>query len=101
MLEVPLDYDEPGGTKIKLALSRVLHTTKRDQGVMLVNPGGPGGSGLGLSTLGGSVPDGAGDSYDWIGFDPRGVGARPCPRSACDPKFAGYDRPATSRPARR
>ena len=39
------------------------------------------------------VPNGAGDGYDWIGFDPRGVGdVRP--RGRCDPTFAGYDRPA-------
>lgn len=92
LLEVPLDYDEPGGTTIKLALSRVLHTTKRDQGIMLVNPGGPGGSELGLSTLGRAVPDGAGDSYDWIGFDPRGVGASE-PAVSCDPTYLGYGRP--------
>lgn len=91
-ITVPLDYDHAGGTKIKIAVSRVLHTGKKDQGVMLVNPGGPGGSGLGLATLGQSVPDGAGDSYDWIGFDPRGVGDSE-PAVSCDPKFAGYDRP--------
>jgi pimeloyl-ACP methyl ester carboxylesterase len=90
-IEVPLDYDHPG-TKIKIAISRVLHTTKQDQGVMLVNPGGPGGSGLGLATLGEHVPHGAGDSYDWIGFDPRGVGESE-PAVSCDPTFAGYDRP--------
>jgi len=89
---VPLDYDHPDGTKIKIAISRVAHTTEKDQGVMLVNPGGPGGSGLGLATLGQYVPDGAGDSYDWIGFDPRGVGASE-PSVSCDPTFAGYDRP--------
>ncbi|GAA3554199.1 alpha/beta hydrolase [Microlunatus spumicola] len=89
---VPLDYDHPDGTKIKIAISRVAHTTKQDQGVMLVNPGGPGGSGLGLATLGQYVPDGAGDSYDWIGFDPRGVGDSE-PAVSCDPTFAGYDRP--------
>ncbi|MGI3784995.1 MAG: alpha/beta hydrolase [Janthinobacterium lividum] len=91
-VEVPLDYDHTSGTKIKIAVSRILHTTKKYQGVMLVNPGGPGGSGLGLATLGQYVPDGAGDSYDWIGFDPRGVGASE-PAVSCDPKFAGYDRP--------
>ncbi|RYZ32292.1 MAG: alpha/beta hydrolase, partial [Propionibacteriaceae bacterium] len=89
---VPLDYAHPGGTKIKIAVSRVLHTAKKYQGVMLVNPGGPGGSGLGLATLGQYVPDGAGDGYDWIGFDPRGVGDSE-PAVSCDPEFAGYDRP--------
>ncbi|MGI3783960.1 MAG: alpha/beta hydrolase [Janthinobacterium lividum] len=91
-ITVPLDYGHPSGTKIKIAVSRVLHTTKKYQGVMLVNPGGPGGSGLGLATLGEYVPHGAGDSYDWIGFDPRGVGESE-PAVSCDPKFAGYDRP--------
>jgi pimeloyl-ACP methyl ester carboxylesterase len=91
-ITVPLDYGHPSGTKIKIAVSRILHTTKKYQGVMLVNPGGPGGSGLGLVTLGDDVPRGAGDSYDWIGFDPRGVGESE-PAVSCDPKFAGYDRP--------
>ena len=50
---------------------------------MLVNPGGPGGSGLGLSILGEYVPNGVGDAYDWIGFDPRGVGASK-PSLTCD-----------------
>lgn len=40
------------------------------QGVMLVNPGGPGGSGLELARLGAFVPGNGGDPYDWIGFDP-------------------------------
>lgn len=73
-LEVPLDYAKPGGEKISIAVSRVKHKAAESQGVMLVNPGGPGGSGLGLSTLGRAVPKKAGEEYDWIGFDPRGVG---------------------------
>jgi pimeloyl-ACP methyl ester carboxylesterase len=91
-LEVPLDYGNPSGAKISLAVSRVLHTTPESQGVMLVNPGGPGGSGLGLSVLGKNVPNHAGDSYDWIGFDPRGVGASK-PALSCEPDYFGYDRP--------
>ena len=45
---VPLDYDHPNGTKIQLAVSRIMHKTPdaQAQGPMLVNPGGPGGSGL-------------------------------------------------------
>ena len=48
MLTLPLDYDDPHGTTISLALSRVKHTVPDDQyqGIMLLNPGGPGGSGL-------------------------------------------------------
>ena len=92
-LEVPLDYQDPLGAKISLAVSRVRHTGADYQGVMLVNPGGPGGSGLGLSALGRAVPKGAGDSYDWIGFDPRGVGSSR-PALSCDPGQFGYDRPA-------
>jgi pimeloyl-ACP methyl ester carboxylesterase len=93
-LKVPLDHDRPGGPKIGLALSRVKHTVPdaRYQGVMLVNPGGPGGSGLGLATLGGAIPDGAGAAYDWIGFDPRGVGAS-SPALTCDPDVAQGPRP--------
>jgi pimeloyl-ACP methyl ester carboxylesterase len=94
MLAVPLDYDHPNGTKIQLAVSRIRHTVPDAayQGIMLVNPGGPGGSGLGLATLGASVPKGAGDAYDWIGFDPRGVGAS-VPSLSCDPSYFSGDRP--------
>jgi pimeloyl-ACP methyl ester carboxylesterase len=95
-LTVPLDYAKPSGAKIQLAVSRVRHTTTdpaKYQGVMLVNPGGPGGSGYALSTIGGLVPDRAGGAYDWIGFDPRGVGASK-PALTCDNKYEGYRRPA-------
>ncbi|MGW3138238.1 alpha/beta hydrolase, partial [Streptomyces sp. NPDC001139] len=48
-LKVPLDHDDPHGRQITLALSRVKHTTKKSLGPLLVNPGGPGGSGLTLA----------------------------------------------------
>ncbi|NIH81086.1 alpha/beta hydrolase [Amycolatopsis viridis] len=92
-LAVPLDYQDPAGAKISLAVSRVRHTNSDYQGVMLVNPGGPGGSGLELSALGRAVPKGAGNSYDWVGFDPRGVGSSR-PALSCDPGHFGYNRPA-------
>jgi len=91
---VPLDYADPTGKTIELAVSRIKHTVPAAeyQGVMLVNPGGPGGSGLRLSVLGALVPERAGAAYDWIGFDPRGVGASR-PMLTCDAKYFGYDRP--------
>jgi pimeloyl-ACP methyl ester carboxylesterase len=91
-LEVPLDHADPAARKIELAVSRIRHTAADYQGVMLVNPGGPGGAGLTLSVLGEYVPEGAGKAYDWIGFDPRGVGASE-PALSCDSTYAGYDRP--------
>ena len=86
-LKVPLDWKKPTGPKISLAVSMVKHTSSdaKYQGVMLTNPGGPGGSGLWMSTLGSYVPNHAGDTYDWIGFDPRGVGdSRPLLRCIGD-----------------
>ncbi|GIF12733.1 alpha/beta hydrolase [Actinoplanes teichomyceticus] len=93
-LVVPLDYAKPNGTKIKIAVSRIKHKSSdaQYQGVMLTNPGGPGGSGLGLPVIGESVPNGAGDLYDWIGFDPRGVGSS-VPALSCDTEYFGYNRP--------
>ncbi|MCW2756532.1 MAG: peptidase [Nocardioidaceae bacterium] len=94
LLTVPLDYAKPNGTKIKIAVSRIAHKTSdaAAQGIMLVNPGGPGGSGLTLSRLGAFVPKGGGDPYDWIGFDPRGVGSSQ-PSLACDGNYFPYARP--------
>ncbi|MCZ4498069.1 MAG: peptidase [Marmoricola sp.] len=91
---VPLDYAHPDGVQIELAVSRVLHTVPdaQYQGVMLVNPGGPGASGLTQSLLGQFVPGGVGNAYDWIGFDPRGVGSS-IPALSCDPDY--FTPPAT------
>jgi pimeloyl-ACP methyl ester carboxylesterase len=93
-LTVPLDYKKPTGTKIKLAVSRIKHTVPaaKYQGVMLTNPGGPGGSGLTLSVLGQYVPGGVGGAYDWIGFDPRGVGSS-IPALTCNGNYFKAPRP--------
>jgi pimeloyl-ACP methyl ester carboxylesterase len=96
---VPRDYAHPHAKMIKIAVSRVRHTVKQShyQGVMLVNPGGPGGSGRSLSVLGPIISldfrrKDAGGAYDWVGFDPRGVGAS-VPSVSCEPTYLGPDRP--------
>ncbi|MEV6021564.1 alpha/beta hydrolase [Streptomyces sp. NPDC052036] len=72
---VPLDYANPRGRQITVALSRVPHTAKTSQGPLLVNPGGPGGSGLKLAGfVASALPKAVAAQYDVIGFDPRGVG---------------------------
>jgi pimeloyl-ACP methyl ester carboxylesterase len=96
-LSVPLDYSKPSGTQIKLAVSRIRHTSKHYQGILLTNPGGPGGSGLNLNAF--LIPvlkqEGfkqAANDYDWIGFDPRGVGSSK-PAITCIPSYFHPDRP--------
>ena len=75
-VEVPLDYDDPDGQTIELALK--MHPADGDNplGNLFINPGGPGGSGIDLvEGLYGYIPSEITDAYNLIGFDPRGVGA--------------------------
>ena len=88
-LKVPVNYADPNGRKLTLALSMAPATAPKSQqqGIMLVNPGGPGASGLSLAAAvqQGISPQVARD-YDIVGFDPRGVGAS-VPELSCDPTF--------------
>lgn len=75
-LEVPLDYENPDGRTVQIALLRV-PATGEPIGSLLLNPGGPGFSGMSHATL---VADTLGEHpvterFDLVGFDPRGVGA--------------------------
>ena len=94
-LSVPVDYAKPGGRRISLALDMIPATAPRSQqqGVLLVNPGGPGGSGLSLAA---EVAQGLSPSvaaqYDIVGFDPRGVGSS-VPALSCDRSFFDGPRP--------
>ncbi|MET7473357.1 alpha/beta hydrolase [Streptomyces sp. NPDC005648] len=92
-LKVPLDHRRPYGKQITLALSRVPHTAPKSQGPLLVNPGGPGGSGLTLAGfVASSLPKAVAAQYDVIGFDPRGVG-RSKPALDCKPGYFNPVRP--------
>jgi pimeloyl-ACP methyl ester carboxylesterase len=94
-LQVPLNYADPGGRKITLALSMAPATAPaaRQQGVMLVNPGGPGAAGRSFAgfVAAGVSPQVRAD-YDIVGFDPRGVGGS-VPALSCDPNFFRGVRP--------
>ncbi|MGZ2359561.1 alpha/beta hydrolase [Streptomyces sp. 372A] len=89
----PLDHDDPAGRQVTLALTRVPHTSKTFQGPLLVNPGGPGGSGLSMAPfVAASLPKAVASQYDVIGFDPRGVG-RSRPALDCLPGYFDPVRP--------
>jgi pimeloyl-ACP methyl ester carboxylesterase len=74
-LRVPLDYRRPGGRQISVTVSRIPATDPAQRrGVLLMNPGGPGGQGLTMpSEAQATVSKPVLAGYDLIGFDPRGV----------------------------
>ena len=77
VVQVPADYRDPEAGSIRIAVN-VHRATSPDQriGYLLVNPGGPGGSGVDFAfgvALGG-YPDEILGRFDIVGFDPRGVG---------------------------
>lgn len=92
IVRVPLDYDKPDGTLIDVAVSKLPAADKgRRHGVLLLNPGGPGLSGLDMpGTLAPTLPRSILDGYDLVGFDPRGV-EHSTPQSCGlkDPSVAG------------
>lgn len=73
---VPLDYGDPAGPTITIALSRLAASdSTRRRGALLVNRGGPGASGLLLPlTMHAAMGEAVRATYDLIGFDPRFVG---------------------------
>src|SRR6476646_7771421 len=74
-LSVPIDYAKPGGDVAQIAMVR-FKATGQKIGSLVVNPGGPGSSGVetaeSMVTL---LPQSIRERFDFVGFDPRGVGS--------------------------
>ena len=73
-VSVPIDYAKPGGKTMRIAIAR---RAAKDQahkiGSLLMDPGGPGASGIDLiESI--PLPSAITDRFDIVGFDPRGVG---------------------------
>ena len=76
-MEVPMDYRNIDGRKIKIELIRKPAENKKQKlGVLLVNPGGPGASGMNIVRDSASAvfPPEILERFDIIGWDPRGAG---------------------------
>jgi len=73
---VPLDYNNPGGQTITIALKKLPASDgDAEHGSLFTNPGGPGGSGIReLEAQATALPEELRAGYDIVGFDPRGVG---------------------------
>lgn len=73
LLSVPVDYDDPDGDVARIALIRFPATGDKI-GSLVINPGGPGESGVeAAASITPSLPDSVRERFDIVGFDPRGV----------------------------
>ncbi len=75
-IQVPADYRDPEAGSIRIAVN-VHRATSPDKriGYLLVNPGGPGGSGVQFVFVKSArFSDAIIEHFDIVGFDPRGVG---------------------------
>ncbi|MBP0935503.1 alpha/beta hydrolase [Streptomyces goshikiensis] len=76
-MKAPLDYAKPGsGQDIDIAVARRQASGPGKRlGSLVVNPGGPGGSGIGYlqAYAGIGYPAAVRAQYDMVSFDPRGV----------------------------
>jgi pimeloyl-ACP methyl ester carboxylesterase len=84
----PMDWSNPGDAEIELALVRQPASGSK-LGSLLVNPGGPGGSGYDfvLDSVDYATSERLQGSYDIVGFDPRGVGRSSAVSCYDDPAF--------------
>ncbi|WP_432484408.1 alpha/beta hydrolase [Kineococcus esterisolvens] len=76
-LTVPVDYAEPSGATASLAVVRLRTDAAGDDrlGSLVLNPGGPGASGVEYARAAANVvTDDVRGHFDVVGFDPRGVG---------------------------
>jgi pimeloyl-ACP methyl ester carboxylesterase len=73
-LVVPVDYANPAKSTLNIAVVRLKASGKRI-GSVVINPGGPGGSGIDYALAADRVITGSvRERFDVVGFDPRGVG---------------------------
>ncbi|WP_406157331.1 alpha/beta hydrolase [Streptomyces canus] len=74
-VSVPMDYADPDGPQIEIAVSRIRsENPDARRGALLLIPGGPGGDSMNdPSEKGQKLPRSVRDAYDLIGFAPRGM----------------------------
>lgn len=74
-VKVPVDYAKPDGGTIEIAAIKLASKGGNTKGSLLVNPGGPGGSGYDFVRDAGAtnISEKVRSNYDVVGFDPRGV----------------------------
>jgi len=92
-LLVPFDYSRPDWLRFSLPVIRLAAANRGQRiGSVVVNPGGPGGSGVEYALQARSVVSSAVLArFDVVGFDPRGVGgSQPAVRCLTGPQLDQY-----------
>ena len=102
-LQVPFDYSRPGWRQFSLPLIKLpAAKPSQRQGALVINPGGPGGSGVQFARDARSeFTTSVLDRFDIVGFDPRGVGGsvpalRCMSGKALDKYFSTNDAPVNA-----
>jgi len=86
-MEVPVDWDNPGGSKLSISVARHKATGTPEQriGSLFWNPGGPGVEAVGTATdLWKSMSENMRQRFDLVSMDPRGVGKSQPDLSSCE-----------------
>jgi|688.fasta_scaffold14625_11 pimeloyl-ACP methyl ester carboxylesterase len=99
VLTVPLDWNDlanPANAEIALTVKRA---SGKRMGFLTFNPGGPGASGLDSApSIWGQLPGTVKQRFDWVGWDPRGVGSSQPQLTGClavEARATDYEPPAT------
>ena len=101
VLTVPLDWDDlanPANAEIAVTVKRA---TGNRMGFLSFNPGGPGAEGMAAAPgIWGQLPRQVQQRFDWVGWDPRGIGlSQPqltgCVDAQVQGRAADYEPPAT------
>ena len=73
---VPIDYEDPSQGTLDIAVNKADAQGRNPIGVLFVNPGGPGASGVDFvaESVAAYFPPELLDRFDIVGWDPRGVG---------------------------
>ncbi|NRN63783.1 Pimeloyl-ACP methyl ester carboxylesterase [Kibdelosporangium sp. 4NS15] len=88
-LVVPMNYRKPDAERISVTISKLpAKDPAKRRGVLLINPGGPGGPGVDMPLVFADRP--IAQVYDMIGFDPRGVGRSTPLRCEVSPAIADF-----------
>lgn len=92
-LTVPIDYEDPTGGTMELAVvQRPAGDPSRRIGTLVLNPGGPGSSAVRRVRRGFTLTPEVAARFDIVGLDPRGIGeSTPITCGAAVPAFRSLD----------